>query len=299
MKKIKTKQNKYAQSSVKTQSSIFTPGNLFNLNRRLSDFNPNVSFLVLFTIIAAVLSMIYYLFLTKAPFETASTEAVINAAIFFFSYLIARELDPDRAMGAYIAGFLALLASLFWGAGNVVVLFWMLMLARMLNRTAGQGAGLVDNLLILAATYWIVRDGQWGYAALTAIICAIESQLPGASHRSLYTAGFAFVIAALSPKIPYVQGSIPADMFAVMILSTILFLPIIKLSEHVGSKDDYTHQPLNTLRLQAAQIFTILAAFGMTWFYGENVIKSFMPVWAAVLGTGIYLPIFLLRHRNK
>ena len=297
MKKIKSKKNKYAQDN-SSRSSLFAIGNMFNLNRSLSAFNPNIKYLFLFSILSAVLSMAYSLIVVKLSVDAASTVAVLNAAVFFFSYLIARELEPDRSKGAFIAGVLALIFSSIWGLGNIVVLFWMLMLLRMLSRTCGQGPGLIDNLLIIAATYWIVRDGQWGYAVLTVLACAFDSQLPNGSGRSLYTAGFAFVIAAFSPKVPYEVSSVHADMFAVIIVATVLFLPIIKLAEHTKSLDDYARQPLATLRLQFAGIFTILASFGMIWFYGQNVIQSFMPIWAAVLGTGIYLPIALINGKK-
>lgn len=298
MKKVKAKQgNKYANTQ--PRSSLFSPGSMFNLNRSLSAFNPNLQYLFLFTILAAVLSVINSLMIAKLPMDAALTDAVLSAAIFFFTYLIARELDPDRVRGAYIAGFLAIVFTGIWGIGNIVVLFWMLMLLRMLSRTAGQGPGLIDNILILAATFWIVRDGQWGYAALTAVICAIDSQLAGGSGRSLYTAGFSFLIAAFSPKVPYTISSVHADMFIVIVVSTLLFLPVIKLAEYTKSLDDYTRQPLNTLRLQVADIFTIMASFGMLWFYGQDVIKSFMPIWAAVLGTGIYLPIALIIRKQQ
>lgn len=299
--KAKSNTNKYAANSTagNLAASIFSGGSFLNLNRNLSAFNPNVRFLFILTVVAAALSAIYHLIIAKASVDSSMTLVVIDAAVFFFSYLIARELDPDRSIGAYLAGFLALGSVLFWGAGNIVVLFWMLMLLRLLNRSSGMPAGLFDNLLILIATYWIVRDGQWGYAALTAIIYAIESQLPNGSPRSLYAAGFAFLIAALSPKVPYVQSAIPSDIFMIMIVATILFLPVIKLSEHVRSIGDYGQQPLNTLRLQAAQIFAILAAFGMAWFYGESIIQSFLPIWGAILGVGIYLPVMLvMRIKN-
>lgn len=297
MKKVKPKKtNKYIPTSA--PDSLFSLGSMFNLNRNLAGFNPNLKYLFLFTILAAVLSIIHSLIIFNLPVDNAMTNAVLVAALFFFSYLIARELDPDRVNGAHIAGCLAIIFSVFWGIGNIVVLFWILMLLRMLNRTAGQSPGLIDNILILAATFWIVRDGQWGYAVLTSLACVFDSQLPSGSGRSLYTAGFAFLIAAFSPKTPYSTSNIPADMFSIMIVATILFLPLIKFTEHNKSLDDYTRQPLVTLRVQAAGIFTILSSFGMMWFYGQDVLKSFMPIWAAVLGTGIYLPIAAVLNRK-
>lgn len=73
-----------------------------------------------------------------ADTETAMYFGLNTAAAFFFSWLIAQELDPDRKLGGIIGGGLSIVVALTLGEGNVLVLLWPLFILRMLNRTSGS-----------------------------------------------------------------------------------------------------------------------------------------------------------------
>ena len=65
-----------------------------------------------------------------------------------------------------------------------------------------------------------------------------------------------------------------------MILGTILFLPIVRMSTVLKSRGDYDKLILNTHRVQAGQIFFLATAFILTWFYGEislHITECFRP----------------------
>lgn len=72
-----------------------------------------------------------------------------TAAAFFFSWLIAQELDPDRKLGGIIGGGLSIVAALTLGEGNVLVLLWLLFILRMLNRTSGSRHKIGDNVFLI------------------------------------------------------------------------------------------------------------------------------------------------------
>ena len=65
-----------------------------------------------------------------ADTETAMYFGLNTAAAFFFSWLIAQELDPDRKLGGIIGGGLSIVAALTLGEGNVLVLLWLLFILR-------------------------------------------------------------------------------------------------------------------------------------------------------------------------
>lgn len=292
-----TKKNPLNRAKNKTTSRSVTPtkfwqntsGKFLNLSRDISFFDPTMKIVFTLSILVVLASLLWKTLFTNVSSEASTIFALNNGAIFFFSWLLAREVDPDRPLGAYVSAALAVGTALIWGIGDIAVIFWLMMLMRLLNRSAGLGAGLFDNLIILTATYFVAYKGYWLYAALTAIAYALETQLPKGSPRSFYAAGFAFWIATLSQGIPLGDSSIPADIFSFMILATILFLPIVRMSTVLKSIGDYDKVILNTYRVQAAQIFFLATAFILTWFYGEKVLNSLLPVWSIACGTGLYL----------
>lgn len=114
-----------------------------------------------------------------ADTETAMYFGLNTAAAFFFSWLIAQELDPDRKLGGIIGGGLSIVAALTLGEGNVLVLLWLLFILRMLNRTSGSRHKIGDNVFLIFIAYWLGKDGYWLYPVLTGTAYIIESQDQG------------------------------------------------------------------------------------------------------------------------
>lgn len=96
-----------------------------------------------------------------ADTETAMYFGLNTVAAFFFSWLIAQELDPDRKLGGIIGGGLSIVAALTLGEGNVLVLLGLqAFILRMLNRTGSSGtrSGIrfLDFYCLLAWERWIL-----------------------------------------------------------------------------------------------------------------------------------------------
>ena len=291
-KKSPLKKEKSPNTPNSTRSKRFwenESGKFLNLSRDISFFDPTMKIVFTLSILVVLASLLWTTIFGAISSEASTAFALNNGAIFFFSWLLAREVDPDRPLAAYVSAAIAVAASLIWSIGDIAVIFWLMMLLRLLNRSAGLSAGIFDNLIILLVTYFVAAKGYWLYAALTAIAYLLETQLPKGSPRSFYAAGFAFLIATLSQGIPLGGSNIPADIFSFMILGTILFLPIVRMSTVLKSRGDYDKLILNTHRVQAGQIFFLATAFILTWFYGEKVINSLLPIWAIACGTGLYL----------
>lgn len=274
-------------------------GRLFNLTRDMSLFDHETRLLLLFSAIVVVLGMIWQTVL-GVPAEQGTIFAANLGGVFFFTWLIAREVDPDRMFAACVSGCIAVLASLIWGLGDIAVLFWAMMMLRLLVRTTGLSAGLLDNIVIIAVTYWIARGGFWVYPLFTAGVYILESRLYRGSPRSLYPAALAFWIATMVPKLPInTNNNISGDMFIFMIISTILFLPVVRMGSFVTSVGEYDKITLNANRLQIGQIFTVVVSFLMTWFYGDAALVSLLPIWSVACGCGIYLIFYLVKLRKQ
>ena len=67
-----------------------------------------------------------------------STRCVFIASlVVVLSWAIARELDPDYDLSAFVATGLSLVGLIMFGLPKITVLLWILLVARMVNRTRG------------------------------------------------------------------------------------------------------------------------------------------------------------------
>ncbi len=272
-------------------------GQFFNLTRPLDLTSPDFRFLMLGTILATSISILAKVFLLHLPTSEIMSFAATIGGTFFFTHLLAAEILPDCKVAHLTSAVLAVIFATLNGTGDVVVIFWLLMLLRLLNRTSGRSATLWDNALILLLTYWIAHYGYTLYPLVTALVYFSESKLPLGSPRSLYAAGFAFLIIVFLPPSVHSLAPIPATLFLLMIITTILYVGVIKNPLQLTALDDCTRKPLNPLHLQTAQLTVLLVSFFCSWYYGQQVLTSFVPVWSAMLGSGLYILTALINKR--
>lgn len=224
----------------------------------------------------------------EASSESATYFGVAVAAQFFFTWLVAQELDPDRKIGGLVGAGISVVLALTIGVGDILVMFWMLFILRLLNRTSGSRHKIGDNIILMVLSYWLGKEGFWLYPTLTGIAYVVESKLPGGYIKSMYLGGLAFAITALA-NIDHTPARLDAIYVYLMIVTFILFLPEISMAiatKFLGEKD---HKRINPRRLQAAQGMFLLFNFMLAWFSGNNAALSLSPSWAAAMGVGLYL----------
>ena len=164
------KDNKYSNAA-----TSLSEGGIFGLGRPI-DFTDGITRIALICTILTSVAATFWKTMGGADTETAMYFGLNTAAAFFFSWLIAQELDPDRKLGGIIGGGLSIVAALTLGEGNVLVLLWLLFILRMLNRTSGSRHKIGDNVFLIFIAYWLGKDGYWLYPVLTGtayIICLL------------------------------------------------------------------------------------------------------------------------------
>ena len=207
----------------------------------------------------------------------------------FLAWALARELDPDHDLSAFVAAGLALIGLLFLDLPGLTALFWMIVLLRIVNRTAGLPATILDSLLILGLSSWLTWQGEWIYGLITALAFLLDSRLSPPHVRHLLFAAIALVITVIlfGGRLPRVDELSPAIALTVLVMSA-LFLPVIIASRELTTVSDQTNEPLNPRRVQAAQGIALLTGILIAWWNGYSGFVSFMPLWAAMAGASLY-----------
>ena len=219
----------------------------------------------------------------------------------FLAWALARELDPDHDLSAFVAAGLALIGLLFLDLPGLTVLFWMIILLRLVNRTVGLPATILDSLLILGLGSWLTLQGEWVYGLMTALAFLLDSQLSPPHRRHLFFAAIALIITVIlllfDGSMPRVGESSPAIVLAVLVMCA-LFVPVIIASRELTTVSDETSEPLNPRRVQAAQGIALLTGILMAWWNGYPGLASFMPLWAAMVGISLYRLFVLISGRR-
>ena len=276
------KDNKYSKAT-----ASLSEGGIFGLGRPI-DFTDGITRIALICTILTAVAATFWKTMGGADTETAMYFGLNTAAAFFFSWLIAQELDPDRKLGGIIGGGLSIIAAFTLGEGNVLVLLWLLFILRMLNRTSGSRHKIGDNVLLIFIAYWLGRDGYWLYPVLTGTAYIIESQIKGGYYRSLYLGGLAFSVTAMADT-SMKAHSLSMIYVYLMALCFILFLPEIRMAALTEAKGDIDGKRISTQRLQVAQGAFLMIGFSLPWVHGETQAAALTPAWMAGIGVGVYL----------
>ena len=226
-----------------------------------------------------------------ANFMQSISWGVAAGLAVFLAWALARELDPDHALSAFVAAGLALIGLFFFDLPGLTVLFWMIILLRIVNRTAGLPATILDSLLVLGIGSWLTLQGNWVYGLMTALAFLLDSQLSPPHRRHLLFAAIALLVTVMlfffDGSMPRVGESSPAIVLAVLVMSA-LFVPVIIVSRKLKTVGDQTNEPLDPRRVQAAQGIALLTGILRAWWNGYPGLVSFMPLWAAMVGTSLY-----------
>jgi hypothetical protein len=254
---------------------------------------------ILGSLVSAVLLMIWVTFSGRMSTTEATTFGIVGACNFFFTYLIAQELDPEpkRRAAGLLGGLLAVVAQVFMGAGDVTMLLWALFVIRMFNRTSGSRHKLGDNILILVAAFWLGKHDLWLMPGLTAACYVLESQIKEGYFRSLYMAGIACAMYLFVER-PAVTPGLTLTYVILLCICVFLFAPELSVASQCTARGDRDNRPLITQRILMGQGVFLLGSFFLIFFCGDAAIKSLYPVWMAAAACGIYLLIFLIHDKK-
>lgn len=222
----------------------------------------------------------------------AAWAGAATALAAFLAWAIGRELDPDHAQSAILAGVASAALQPWLGPASLGGLAWFLITARIVNGSTGLPPKGTDML----AHFTIAAAAAWTGGALLAAVSGLAVALGAVIHQrprwhigaALLNVAAAVTLASRSGWMSGAQPDIlPALLFGAGLLAASWF---VGKSGAISTTGDYGTQPLARRGVQAAFALAALLLW-MDWIraQGEAVV-SWFPLWAAVLATLLYRP---------
>ncbi len=197
---------------------------------RLLDFEDTTNRLILaISFLTSLLGFGWELILGKGFFSSALWGIEAGIAI-FFTWGLAREIDPEHSLSAFPGIVLTLLGLPILGLPDLIILLWMLIVARMLNRTTGLPAKVTDSLALVLLSGYLVWQANWLFGLIAAVAFFLDSFLPNPRRRQILFA----VIALLASLVGIVLsggfspvGNLRIYSLLAMLVITLLFIPVV------------------------------------------------------------------------
>jgi hypothetical protein len=220
----------------------------------------------------------------------------------FLAWALGRELDPDHDLSAFVGAGLSLVLLLVVEAPSLMVILWLLLVLRLVNRTVGIPARPLDSLGVLGLGAWLTWQGDWIVGLVTACAFLLDGLLSPPLRYHLFVSGLAFVAAVVLTVFQggLVKGGGPTTPAAISSLAmAVLFLVVIATSRELQAVGDATGEPLRPRRVQAAQGLALATALLFAWWAGTSGVLALLPLWAAILGVGLYRLSILVFSRAR
>lgn len=243
----------------------------------------------------------FQLILGKA-ISSALYSGLIAGASVFLAWAFARELDPDNELSAFFAAFLGCAGFLFFPSPFLLALFLEILLIRIVNRSTGLPSKTSDSIAVLLLSGWISSQGNWIFGLFTALAFFLDSFLPEPNRQNRIFGVIAFIASLLAfIRTPGKESILlNAELGLFILAAVLLFIPIVLSSRKIKSRGDLTGIPLDSLRMQAAQLTAMLSAGLSAVLGGVAGAESLMPLWGAILGISLYGNLqVLLKKRSK
>jgi hypothetical protein len=197
---------------------------------------------------------------------------------------------------------LALLALLLLDAPSLLLILWLLLVVRLVNRTTGLPAKALDSLGVLGLGTWLTWQGYWMVGLVTSIAFLVDGLLPPPLRRQLFASGLAFLATVLLSIFHGGMAMGSGTTMLVVVLSIVvtgLFLSVIATTREVEAVGDATAEALNPRRVQAAQVLALFTALLFAWWDGVSGMVALLPLWAAMIGVGLYRLVILLLSPSR
>lgn len=256
----------------------------------------------LLTLVALIAGGLWQVLLGQG-WLAATGWSALAALSFFLAWALARELDPDAELAAFIAAGFTFPALVAPGVGwmplpDLGALFLILLALRVVNRTTGVAATLPDTLGLLALGLWLGYQSSPVYLAAAVAALLIDGLLGPADHRRLVLTAAAAAVGGILITIGNPQYDLggnpalapvlaPAPLLAALILGALLAVTF-RAAARIQSLADDSAEPLSPRRVRAGQLLALLTAVGLIFGHGSAGLIALLPLWAAMASTGIY-----------
>jgi len=230
--------------------------------------------------------------LTGTPSPEAFLAGLVLALGFFLAWAIARELDPDHDASAFVAAGLSLIPQTVLGLPDLAGVVLILLSLRIVNRTVGPAARPLDTIVILALVGVAAWQGQPVLALAAAGAFALDALLDSTLRIHLAAAGASIGLLGVGLSRFPAEAVPPLTLVTGLALAvTLPFLFLIRASGTPRTVTDTGGDPLRGKRVRAAQWLGLATVVGSIVVGGQAGLVSLSPLWAALVGTGVYFSI--------
>ena len=228
--------------------------------------------------------------IARDPVPESLLAGVVVGAAAFLAWALARELDPDHDLAAFVGAVLVMPTVLILGSFGFASILLLLLALRIVNRTVGPPARPLDTIAVLGLAGWVAWSGDWlaCFVLFLALLLDGTVAVPHRAHLAAAGAVLALtgVAATRSGFPPPINGASWITLVALLLL--LPFLRVIGRSSQPRTLTDVGAKPLDGRRVRLAQALGLLAVVLAVALQGREGLTAVSPAWAALVGCGLY-----------
>lgn len=231
------------------------------------------------------------------PILSAIVFGFVAAVAVFFGWALARELDPDHDVSAFLAAVIAFAGVWVAYPPGLLVLLLILLLLRIVNRSTGMASRPIDSAVVALLAAFLTWGGAWYLGVAAAAAFWLDARLRP-SHRPQYYVSVAMLVVVVAYGATNGDGfALTSEIWAggaiwavavVPLLATLTMIPLIGASRSVRSFADQGGDRLNPERVRAAQVLALAIGWGAVFTLGWAGLKEILPLWAALIACGLW-----------
>ena len=229
--------------------------------------------------------------LVQVLLDSTFSESIIwafgAAGSVFFSWALARELDPDHNASAFISVAFVVPTLFFANLPTLLVLVWFLVIIRILNRITGITPTLLDLVVIIVLAVVLSWQVMWLYGLLTSLVLYVNQSMDGKGKQCVLLSMIIIPLVILSILLgntDLVTVEMSSGTTIATAAITLLFIPVIFLTDTVQSLTDVTGELVPTFRLRIARTIAVVTGSLVVITQGNHGFYDLLPLWSAITG---------------
>jgi len=248
---------------------------------------------------ALLLGTVYLLLSGEGWWSSLTTAGHLAVAI-FLTWALARELDPDYSLSAFIGLPLMLIPFWFDQLPHLIPMVAVLMILRTVSRITGQSAQWLDSMLLVGLSIYLAWEREYILSFGIGLALLLDGWLTHPLKRHRYLASLSLLATV---GIMLFRGSTwelqPITAMHVVPLANLLFALVISLDYSKPQSTVDNHQePLSAQRIQWAQRLALTLMLLAAFLVSLQTVWYYSPFWAALTGVNLHFLFRKIRHLN-
>jgi len=235
-----------------------------SIGRPLHLTNPSDKAILVLMPVAAILGAVVGWYRGASP-GLLMQQALWFLMIFYGSWALARELDPDDKPAAFISMAVAIIAAIAVTSPGILIVFTTMGLVRIVNRSSGLAARKTDSFIVMVLAIWVIYATESPFFGAVAALAFIFD----GSLREPLRAQWVFALVCFGGSVVYMVDhdvgfallTAPNSLFAwLSVLFLLLFALDTLLLKKVHSKGDFNGRSLDAARVRGGMVVGLCAA---------------------------------------